>query len=108
MIIFKRVLLSALHIAAVLAIMLVSQLLGAIVSELFSVNAIIDDLLYTAVYIGISLLLGYIYSKYILRIDFSVIGISKKATGSQMAYHWSCSPACNNSFLSGVCRRNIR
>ena len=78
MIIFKRVLLSALHIAAVLAIMLVSQLLGAIVSELFSVNAIIDDLLYTAVYIGISLLLGYIYSKYILRIDFSVIGISKK------------------------------
>ncbi len=74
---FKRILFSILHIAAAFAIMLIAQLLGAAASSLFSVNAIIDDLTYSAVYICISLLLGYIYSKYILRIDFSVIGISK-------------------------------
>ncbi|HIT85611.1 MAG TPA: CPBP family intramembrane metalloprotease [Candidatus Ornithomonoglobus intestinigallinarum] len=73
---FKRILFSILHVAAAFAIMLIAQLLGVVVSSLFSVNAIIDDLTYSAVYVCISLLLGYIYSKYI-RMDFSVIGISK-------------------------------
>lgn len=69
----------ALHIIAFLAIMIIAQLGGDAASNIVSVNGYVDNLIFTVVYIGITLSVGLLYAKYILHFSCEEIGVCLKA-----------------------------
>ncbi len=74
----KKIFISAVHLIIAFVIFLAAQILADIVSNLLSVNVIIDKLIFAAVDIAAVLLLGFVYWKYILRNPFDEIGLKQK------------------------------
>lgn len=55
-----------LHIVASVAIMMIALFTSEAVSDLLSTSVLLDDLISTVVYIGITLSVGLLYAKHIL------------------------------------------
>ncbi len=67
-----------LHIIAAIIMIFAAQIIGNAVGDIFSANAAADYLTQAALYIGITMLLAILYSKYVLRFTCAEIGLSRK------------------------------
>lgn len=72
----KKNIFAVLHTAAAVAIMLIAMICTDFIIY-FSPNPTADNLIYTVVYILVTLSLGLLYAKYVLHFSFEEIGISK-------------------------------
>lgn len=89
----RHSLLIILHIIAVIAIMVIAMSAGSVASNILSANnAAFDNLIYTAVYIGVTLSAGLLYAKYVLHFDCEEIGVCLKAPQWKWVFIGICLP----------------
>lgn len=95
----KQGFLIIIHIIALIAIMLLALFGGSIVSYILSTNnVILDNLIYTVVYIGITLSIGLLYAKYILHFTCKEIGVCSKAPEWKWIFTGICLPLAVTAF----------
>lgn len=87
-----------LHIIAIIAIMIIAMMCGEFVSNILSINASFDDVIFTVVYIGITLLAGLLYAKYILHFSFEEIGVCLKSPQLKWIVTGICLPLAVTAF----------
>lgn len=72
---------SLVHVIISIAIMVVAmmgaQIISNLISEKLSLNVMVDDLLYSIIYIFSALIIGLAYAKYILHLSAEDIGVKK-------------------------------
>lgn len=75
----KRKVVSLVHISISILIMFIAmvnaQFISNLLSEKLSLNVIVDDLIYAAIYIFSALVMGLVYAKYILRLSAEEIRV---------------------------------
>ena len=76
----NRVLQIVIHMIIVIVIMFLAMVGGSVASDIFSTgHVLIDNLINTAVYIGITLSVGLLYARYILHFTCKEIGVRFKS-----------------------------
>jgi len=71
----KKILLP-LHIIVAVAIIIIAQICGSAANSIFPINAAIDNLIFSIVYIFVTFLTGILYSKYVLHFNYDEIGLN--------------------------------
>ena len=95
----KQGLLIIIHIIVVIAIMIFALFGGSIVSGILSTNnVILDNLIYTVVYIGITLSTGILYAKYVLHFTCKEIGVCFKGLQWKWIFTGICLPLAVTAF----------
>lgn len=75
----KKIIFVILHIIAVISLMFCAMFCADIASNILSFNnGAFDDIVYTVIYISVTLSLGLLYAKYVLHFRFEEIGVCKK------------------------------
>jgi len=77
----KSKVISLVHVIISIAIMVVAmisaRIISNLISEALSLNVIVDDLIYSMIYIFSALIIGLTYAKYILHLSAEDIGVKK-------------------------------
>lgn len=95
----KQGFLIIIHMIAIIAIMLLALFGGGFVSSIFSTdNVILDNLIYTVVYIGVTLSAGLLYAKYILHFSCKETGVCFKAHQWKWIFTGICLPLAVTAF----------